>query len=144
MRKGSKESKELAFMVYEQMAGKDIPTILERLRVYGLNISAQTLHKWKLKEGWKERTVVLVDTAGFEQQAMQGLYGLLEKFRRHLECHPAVDSQAAYAYANLLHAALRLKDRMPKEKPDPVEMKRVALEILETEFGIKRDDGMLK
>jgi len=140
MRKHSKESMELAFMVYSAMGGRDIRLILERLERYGLKITARTLHKWKRQGRWEERTgkVQKEKSVGFKQEMLQRLTAHIERLDSLLKETSGINPQEVYALVTLVAAAVRLHEKTPK-KTDPEEMRRRANEILETEFGIMRD-----
>lgn len=60
-----------------------------------------------------------------------------EKYFKTLKEH--VDNQAQTAYTNIIKTIVELSRKAGKEARDPEEMKRIADEILETEYGIKRN-----
>ncbi len=51
---------------------------------------------------------------------------------------PEIDNQATNAYTGLIKTIVELSRKSPKEAKNPVELKRLAEEILENEYGIKR------
>jgi hypothetical protein len=140
---GTPENRELAFRVYAAMGGRDIPRVLDRLKSdYGLSISAQTLYRWRSEGGWELRMTGRdsEEPSAFELRLFNRLMRLIERYEADLDRRPNVGSQEAFAYANLARAAIELSKRLPPEAKDPEEMRRVALEILETDYGIKRED----
>jgi len=139
MKKATREQRELAFLVYKEFGGRDVPQILERLRRYGLKISAQTLHKWKRQENWKAHTgdKGKGKSMRLEEGLLQRLLRLIETYYRRLDEGPKIDPQATYALVSMIKTVMGISGKMP-EKVDPEEMRLKAEEILETEFGIKR------
>lgn len=140
---GTPENRELAFRVYAAMEGKDIPRVLDRLkREYGLSISAQTLYRWRREGGWALRMSGrdAEEPSAFELRMFNRLMRLIERYEADLDKMPRVGTQEVFAYANLARAAMELSKRLPPEAKDPEEMRRVAQEIMETEYGIKRRD----
>jgi hypothetical protein len=116
---GTPENREIAFGVYFLFGGKNIPRIIERLeRAHGLKVSAQTLYEWKREGGWDERigrdNALREDTGllTFDEKMMRRIFSLIEKYERFFETNASVDNQAAYAYTNLLRAAIELSKRM--------------------------------
>jgi hypothetical protein len=66
-----------------------------------------------------------------------------EKYEKYFDGLPAnnMDNQAQFAYSNIIKTVIELSRKLkPKEKQskDLAEMKRLAEEILESEYGIKR------
>ena len=49
-----------------------------------------------------------------------------------------MDHKAEHAYTGIIKAIFELSRKSKKETTDPEEMKRLAKEILESDFGIKR------
>lgn len=49
-----------------------------------------------------------------------------------------MDTQAQNAYTSIVKTIVELSRKSPKETKDPAEMKRIAEEILRTEYGIER------
>jgi len=120
---GTPENRELAFAVYTLFGGRNIHRILIRLEhVHGLSLSARTLYKWKDEGNWDGRLgragaagkcPPMREVLTFEERLLSRVMGLLEKYERHFETNDAVrDAQAAYAYTNLLRAAMELSRRM--------------------------------
>ncbi|MBI4824398.1 MAG: hypothetical protein HY805_09265 [Nitrospirae bacterium] len=138
MTKGSEKNRELVFRVYREAGGKGVRDILGRLeKEHGIKISSQTLRLWKKEGRWDER----IDRGrGLDEEMVIRLLRLIKKYERYLEACSGVDTQAAYAYINMIRAVSELQRKMPK-RIDPERMKEVAQEILETEFGIKRGNG---
>lgn len=138
---GTPENREVAFRVYSAMSGKDIPRVLDRLkREYGISISMQTLYRWRREGGWALRMTgrEAEEPSAFELRLFNRLMRLIERYEADIERRPNVGSQEVFAYANLARAAIELSKRLPPEAKDPEEMRRIAEEILETEYGIKR------
>ncbi|MDP2168732.1 MAG: hypothetical protein Q8J64_10430 [Thermodesulfovibrionales bacterium] len=130
---GSKENMETAKKVYLEEEGRNIYRILERLDTeHGLKISAQTLYAWRAGGNWQAKA-----DACLEHYIMRGLIRLIKKYERDMENSQRPDAQAAYAYINMVKTAVTLSGKYP-HRADPAEMKRVAEEILEREYGIKR------
>lgn len=137
---GTPENREMAFRVYARFGGRNIPGILERLKKeHGLRISAQTLYQWKRDGEWAEK---LLDSGpSFEEGVLLKLMGLIERFERHLQTAPRMDAQAIFAYTNMINTFFNLSDKLrPFIKTDPARMKRIADEILENDYGIKRQE----
>jgi hypothetical protein len=141
---GTPENRELAFRTYAAMGGRDIPGVLERLRKdYGLDISAQTLYRWRKEGGWALRMPPEEkrgETSGFELRLFHRLARLIERYEAELERRPKVESQEIFAYAGLARAALEVSRKLPPAAKDPGELRRIAAEILENDFGVKQEE----
>ena len=61
-----------------------------------------------------------------------------EKYFKAKEEKNEIDNQTTNAYAGLIKTIVELSRKAPKEAKDPAELKRLAEEILENEYGIKR------
>lgn len=142
---GTPENRELAFRTYAAMGGRDIAGVLERLRKdYGLDISEQTLYRWRREGGWALRMPPhreqRGETSGFELRLFHRLTRLIERYEAELERQPRVESQDIFAYAGLARTALEVSRSLPPSARDPEEMRRIAAEILENDFGVKQED----
>jgi transposase-like protein len=148
MKRITPEARELAFRLYAENGGRDIPKVLERLRRnHGVDITEQTLHEWKRQGGWKERMEQSLEgrrefhdreLVGLEERMMGRLIRQIEKYELYMQA-PHVDNQASFAYTNMIRTAIELAGRIrPEKRTDPEEMRRIADEILETDYGIKR------
>jgi phage shock protein A len=63
-----------------------------------------------------------------------------KKYEQYFEGIQGVDNQASFAYANIIKTVIELSRKIkPRgEEKDPEELRRMADEILEMEYGIKR------
>lgn len=135
---GTRENRERAYRLYREHGGRDIRAVLGKLQSrYGLKISAQTLYKWRREGKWTDR-MAEGEPESFDLGMFGRLVRLIEKYEGYLEGKAGVDNQAAYAYTNMIRTAMELSARIGPARTDPEEMKRIAEEILETEYGIKR------
>jgi hypothetical protein len=148
MKKGTPDAKELAFRVYAEHGGINIPLILENLKhTYKLEITERTLYEWKQAGDWKARVKRAMEEKrefqegellGLEERMMGKLLKQIERYEGHMH-GPEIDNQAAYAYVNMIRIALELAGRIrPETRLSPEEMKRRIDEVLEAEYGIKR------
>lgn len=138
MKKGTKENRDLAFRLYKEEGGRDISKIIQRLRQeHGLGLSAPTLHRWKKEGRWQERLSGNWQ-AGFDERMLDILERLIERYEHQMAEGRRLKDQSTYALLYLIKAAREL--RGSGVRTDPEEMKRMAEEILRTEYGIVRQD----
>lgn len=136
---GTPENKDAAFRVYARFNGKNVPAILESLRTeHGLRLSMQTYYRWKREEGWEERLKdSLPPTA--EENVLLTLLGFMRKIERRFMEAPDVEPQAVYAYSTLAGMFFKHSKRLRPGRVDIEKMRLMAAEILETEYGIRRE-----
>jgi hypothetical protein len=113
---GTPEIREVAFRVYDLFGGRKIEKVLGRLkREHGIEISKKTLYEWKKEGRWEER-MARSDEQGlltFNEQMLKRVLRLIRKYDVHFAGGGSVkDSQAAYAYINLIRTAMELKRRL--------------------------------
>jgi hypothetical protein len=139
VRKGTRGNRELAFRLYKEEGGRDIRKIIRRLREeHGLGLSAPTLHRWKKEGGWQAR-LEGVGRTGFDERMLAILERLIGRYEEQMAESRRLKDQSTYALLYLMKAAREL--RMSGVRTDPEEMRRVADEILRTEYGIVREEG---
>lgn len=142
------ENRELAFRVYCEQGGNIEGTIRVLEKKHGLKLSKNTFYDWMEKYKFKER-LKNIDAErqktkdiqiSFEERMMNDLLKQKEKYEAYFETLPGIDNQAQFAYANIIKTIIELSRKLnpQKEVKDPDEMKRLADEILESEYGIKR------
>ncbi len=142
------ENRELAFRKYCECGG-NVELTLRELEKEGLKLSKKTFYEWMKKFNFEERRAK-IDTErqkvndsqiSFEEKMLSDLLKQKEKYETYFDSINLIDNQAQFAYANIIKTIIDLSRKMkPKEKEikDPAEMKRLADEILENEYGIKR------
>ncbi|GER92678.1 hypothetical protein A45J_0396 [hot springs metagenome] len=143
------ENRELAFKVYCEEGG-NIESTLRRLeKEHGLKLSKPTFYDWMKKFNFKDR-LKNIDAErqknkdsqiSFEEKMMSDLMKQKEKYEKYFDGIAGIDNQAQYAYTNIVKTIIELSRKIKphqKETKDPAEMKRLAEEILESEYGIKR------
>ncbi|MDP2168016.1 MAG: hypothetical protein Q8J64_06770 [Thermodesulfovibrionales bacterium] len=136
--RGTPEKRETAYKAYAASEGEDIKVLLRRLRdEHGIMISATTFYKWKREGDWLQRAAREKSGLRYGETMLLRLNKLIEKFERRMDKDEDVEPQAVYAYVNAVRAAVTLSEKYP-HRADPEKMKRVAEEILEREYGIKR------
>ena len=143
--KAVRENIDLAFDVYCTHGGNESRTLIE-LERRGFRLQRATLRDWIKKYRFKERRAEVEaerQTAGdsqlsFEQKMLRKLIKQIEKYERYFETTD-IDNQAMYAYTNLLKTVVELSRKVKAKETDPEEFKKKAEEILESEFGIKRN-----
>lgn len=79
-----------------------------------------------------------------EEQMIRSLIRRKREYERYFKAsgidpeNPGMDNQATNAYTGLIKTIAELSRKAVRESKDPEEVKRLAEEILETEYGIKR------
>jgi hypothetical protein len=75
MNKGTPDARELAFRVYAEHGGRNIPLILENLKhTCKLDITERTLYEWKQEGDWKDRVKrAMEDKREFQDGELMGL-----------------------------------------------------------------------
>ena len=145
--KAVRDNLDLAYDIYCDKGGNVSQTIIE-LERRGLRLSRPTMDKWiadyRFKERFQdanaERQRAADNQLTFEQRMMSKLVSQIEKYEKYLEETTGVDNQATYAYTNLLKVVVELSRKIKvKENRDPEELRAAAAEILESEYGIKRN-----
>lgn len=141
------ENRELAFKVYCEEGG-NIEATLRRLEKEGLKLSKPTFYAWTRKFNFEERLknidavrqLVKDSQISFEERMMNDLMKQKDKYEAYFETISGIDNQAQYAYTNIVKTIIELSRKLKpgKETKDPDEMKKLAEEILESEYGIKR------
>lgn len=139
MKKGTRENRELAFRLYKEEHGQNIGHVLRRLEQGGLRISARTFYKWKKEDGWDKQTADERQTT-LDKKLLDRLLRLIDRYGRQIEGSDRLNDQSTYAYMHLIRAARELSRSMKPERTDPGEMKRLAMEILESDYGIQREE----
>ena len=145
------EYHDLCFKVFCQFGGKNREAMIRELKKQGCEITRPTLEAWikelnmeeRLKQADGEKQKVSDSQISFEEKMLLALIQQKEKYEKYFESLPinSMDNQAQFAYANIIKTIIDLSRKLkPKEKEtkDPAEMKRLAEEILESEYGIKR------
>ncbi len=145
--KAVRDNLDLAYDIYCDKGGNVSQTIIE-LERRGLRLSRPTMDKWitdyRFKERFQdanaERQRAADNQLTFEQRMMSKLVSQIEKYEKYLDETTGVDNQATYAYTNLLKVVVELSRKIKvKENRDPDELRAAAAEILESEYGIKRN-----
>lgn len=143
------ENRELAFKVYCEEGGNVEVTLRRLEKEHELKLSKPTFYDWMEKYNFKER-LKNIDAErqqtrdsqiSFEERMMNDLLKQKEKYERYFDTISGIDNQAQYAYTNIVKTIIELSRKIKpseKETKDPDEMKRLANEILESEYGIKR------
>lgn len=142
------ENRELAFRVYCEEGGNVEGTLRRLEKDHGLKLSKPTFYEWMKKFNFEERLKNIDaerqkandNQISFEEKMMSDLMRQKEKYEAYFEALSGIDNQAQYAYTNIVKTIIELsrKIKPAKEVKDPAEMKRLADEILESEYGIKR------
>lgn len=141
------ENRERAFQVYCDEGGNVEATLRRLEKEHGLKLSKPTFYDWMKKYNFDDRRIkvdlekqkVKDSQISFEEKIMLKLIAQIEKYEAYFENNATIDNQAVYAYTNLLKTIIELSRKRPqKEAKDPAEMRRLAEEILESEYGIKR------
>lgn len=76
-----------------------------------------------------------------EQEMLSALVSQKEKYEKYLgeKQGEDIDHKAEHAYTHIIKTIIELSRKLEQPKEDdPEEMKRIAEEILESEYGIKR------
>ncbi len=120
------ESRDLAFQTYRECGG-NVEKTLRELEKKGLKLSKPTFYKWMEKFNFVERLskadALTQETndfnATFEARMLKKLITQLEKYEHYFEENPGLDTQATYAYTNLLKIIIELsrKVKSPDELP---------------------------
>lgn len=73
-----------------------------------------------------------------EERMIRDLLRQKRRYERYFKTLQGVDNQAQTAYTNIIKVVVGLSKKTREEAVDPEEMRRIAEEIMETEYGIKR------
>ena len=117
MRKGlgTPQNRELAYKVFALFGGKNVHKILSRLdHAYDISMSARTLYQWKDEGGWDKRLATGQDVMTFNELTLRRLNRIIQKHERHYDSNEKAvgNAQLAYAYTNLVKAALSVSRGM--------------------------------
>jgi hypothetical protein len=145
--KAVRENIDLAFDVYCAMGGI-VEKALVELERRGLRLAKSTFYDWMEKYDFERRRVQLEmerqeirdSQLSFEESMLRDLLKQKKKYEQYFEGIQGVDNQASFAYANIIKTVIELSRKIkPRgEEKDPEELRRMADEILEMEYGIKR------
>jgi ABC-type hemin transport system ATPase subunit len=73
-----------------------------------------------------------------EERMIRDLLRQKRRYEMYFKTLKGVNNQAQTAYTNIVKTVVELSRKAHREAVDPEEMKRIADEILESEYGIKR------
>lgn len=147
----SLEARETAFACYRECGG-NVEAAVRLFKKKGYTLSKPSFYEWLEKYNFKERLTAADAKAQeakdaaltTEAQLLVDLKKQKDKYEKYFETlGSAIDNQAQYAYANLIKTIIELvrktglkEDEQKKLTRD--EGKRLAEEILESEYGITR------
>ena len=77
-------------------------------------------------------------TPSFEKQMIDDLLKRKEAYEEYFKGLGDIDSRAESAYASLVKTIVELSIKTGSRTKDPEELARIAKEILENDYGIKR------
>lgn len=75
----------------------------------------------------------------FEKRMIDDLLKRKEAYERYFAERGEIDSKAESAYASLVKTIVELSLKTGSSSKDPEELRRIAEEILESDYGIKKD-----
>lgn len=144
----SLEARETAFQCYRECGG-NVEAAVRAMKKKGYSLSKPAFYEWLEKYNFKERLAAADAKAHEAKDAALTTEAMLlvdlkrqkDKYEKYFESiGSSIDNQAQYAYANLIKTIIELvrKCKPEKETKDPQEMRKLADDILESEYGIKR------
>ncbi len=132
---------ESAFRAYA-LAGGNVPEAARILRRDGMDLSERALRTWAVKYNYKRRLVnadalLLAEVRGVQKTMISFLLLQVEQYVTYFQRLHDPDPQATHAFNSLLKTLTGLLPEEPQHKASPEEIRRRAMEIFESDFGIK-------
>jgi transposase len=143
------ETREDAYLAWRS-CGQNVEMTIRELAKKGYTLTKPTIYDWMEKFDWKDRAARAEAEEhkgkdmqlSFEEKMISALVAQKEKYEEYFAGlgRGQHDNQASFAYTNIVKTIIELsrKIKPPEEKRDPAELKRISEEILESEYGIKR------